>query len=91
MESVTKSAAMISRYRNYVLLNNENPLETGHDTNAWLSRKGNCFVLAALLLSLVLNSFLLVQRLYNLEECTHTEHSAYGTYRLWLKHSISVG
>lgn len=82
---------MISRYRHYVPLSHENPSETDQGTDSWFSRKSSRPVLIALLLSLILNTFLVVQRLHISENNAATERSAYGTcHRLRLRSSIST-
>lgn len=78
---------MISRYRNYVLLNDEKeiverPSNTGRNVNSKFGGKGSNAVLAALLFSLVLNAFLIVQRLPILKEDAAIENSVYGISQL---------
>lgn len=78
VELATNIATMNSKYRNYVLLKNEKSSEADYSTDSQLNRKGSGTVLTALLLSLVLNAFLVVQRLRISEESAVTEHSTYG-------------
>lgn len=78
---------MISRYRNYVLLNDEKevverPSDTGRNMDPKSGGKGSSTVLAALLFSLVLNAFLIVQRLSILREGAAIENSVYGISHL---------
>lgn len=74
---------MISRYRDYVLLNDENEIvekpSDGHIAGSWFSRNGSNTVLIALLLSLVLNTALVVQRLHISERIFALENSEYDT------------
>lgn len=65
-----------------MLLNNSDPLETSQSTESWFDRKGSSFVLTALVLSLVLNIFFVVQRIPISEESAPIRHSAYGISRL---------
>lgn len=78
VELAANIATMNSRYRNYVLLKDENSSEANRSTDSRLNRKGSSTVLTALLLSLVLNAFLVVQRLHISGESAATEHSTYG-------------
>ncbi|MCJ1261131.1 hypothetical protein MMC22_000995 [Lobaria immixta] len=74
---------MISRYRNYVLLNDEKevverPSDTGRNMDSKSGGTGCIAVLAALLFSLVLNAFFIVQRLSILREGAAIENSVYA-------------
>lgn len=80
---------MISRYRNYVLLNDENEIvekpSDGHIAGSRFSRNGSNTVLVALLPSLVLNTALVVLRLHISERISAFENSVYGTSRLLIE------
>lgn len=71
-------------------LNTLNPLKTGQRTESWLNRKSSSLLLTALVLSLVLNIFFVVQRVHISEESAPTEQSAYGISRPRLESFISA-